>query len=582
MRLLLPSLIVLAFLAQPLYGQQTPDAPLDQVVLEYVVDSGIQANVAGDPATMFATTIEVEGAQWLRIYFGKVVLAEGSSVRMTSLHDNQVQELDAYGMAMWGNTSAYFNGDAVHVELIAAPGTTGNRLRIEELAHATLNPPAALGGPGDCGICGSDDRVPSTERWTARLWPAGCTATVIGEDSCMVSAGHCVSGNMVVQFNVPNSTPGCNPVSPPVADQFPIVDYTFENNGPGDDWSVLKAGTNNLLQTPYDRYGVFRPISFQPGHANDTVEVTGYGADDTCILTFTQQYGIGFICQTFSNAYTFAVDIRGGNSGSALMRNDEIIGVVTHCPCCNVATRVTNSDFAAAIAELCIPPESQTTTLPFFDDFEEVILRPEFWTGVDGADVWVSGINEPSGQISMRLDATNPEGGGDEARSAIMDTTGIDGLKLTYWYEQTGEEDSPEADDDLLVEYLNASEVWVELNRHLGSGPDMTDYEFVSIVLPDAAKHAGFRLRFNALSDESGELDTHFVDDVCIGTEGDCPEPSACPWDCGDPADGEVSVVDFLAMLAQWGQVDVPCDVNGGGVDVTDFLEMLAAWGPCP
>jgi hypothetical protein len=398
----------------------------------------------------------------------------------------------------------------------------------------------------------------------------------------MVSAGHCVSGNMVVQFNVPNSTPGCNPVSPPVADQFPIVDYTFENNGPGDDWSVLKAGTNNLLQTPYDRYGVFRPISFQPGHANDTVEVTGYGADDTCTLTFTQQYGVGFICQAFSNAYTFAVDIRGGNSGSALMRSHEVIGVVTHCPCCNVATRVTNSDFAAAIAELCIPPESQTTTLPFFDDFEEVILRPEFWTGVDGADVWVSGINEPSGQISMRLDATNPEGGGDEARSAIMDTTGIDGLKLTYWYEQTGEEDSPEADDDLLVEYLNASEVWVELNRHLGSGPDMTDYEFVSIVLPDAAKHAGFRLRFNALSDESGELDTHFVDDVCIGTEGDCPEPSACPWDCGDPADGEVSVVDFLAMLAQWGQVDVPCDVNGGGVDVTDFLEMLAAWGPCP
>ncbi|MHC5048607.1 MAG: trypsin-like serine peptidase, partial [Planctomycetota bacterium] len=126
---------------------------------------------------------------------------------------------------------------------------------------------------------------------------------------------------------------GCNPVSPPVADQFPIVDYTFENNGPGDDWSVLKAGTNNLLQTPYDRYGVFRPISFQPGHANDTVEVTGYGADDTCTLTFTQQYGVGFICQAFSNAYTFAVDIRGGNSGSALMRSHEVIGVVTHCPC---------------------------------------------------------------------------------------------------------------------------------------------------------------------------------------------------------------------------------------------------------
>jgi hypothetical protein len=398
----------------------------------------------------------------------------------------------------------------------------------------------------------------------------------------MVSAGHCVGGSMVVQFNVPNSTGGCVPVNPPIADQFPIVDFTFNSNGPGDDWSVLKAGDNNLLQTPYERYGVLRPISFLTGHPNDLVEITGYGADNTCTRYLTQQFADGTICQTFSNAYTFAVDIRGGNSGSALMRNDEVIGIATHCPCCNVATRVSNSDFAAAIDAMCVPPEAQTTPLPFFDDFEDVILLPDLWTGVDGADVWISGINEPSGAISMRLDATNPEGGGDEARSAIMATTSIAGPKLTYWYEQTGEGDSPEAGDDLLVEYLNASEVWVELNRHLGSGPDMTDYEFVSIVLPEGAKHPGFRLRFNALSTEAGEVDTHHVDDVCIGTDADCPEPSACPWDCGDPADGMVDVVDFLALLAQWGQNGTSCDVNGGGVDVTDFLEIVGNWGACP
>jgi hypothetical protein len=55
-----------------------------------------------------------------------------------------------------------------------------------------------------------------------------------------------------------------------------------------------------------------------------------------------------------------------------------------------------------------------------------------------------------------------------------------------------------------------------------------------------------------------------------------------CPWDCGDPPDGEVSVVDFLALLAQWGQVGSSCDVDGGGVGITDFLAMLANWGPCP
>jgi len=581
MRLSLLSLIALAFAAPPVFAQQTLDAPLDQVMLEYVVDSGMQADALSDPATIFATTIEIEGASWMRIYFGDVELAEGSFVRMTSLFDAEVQTLDAGGLADWDNSSAYFNGDAVHVELVAAAGTKGNRLRIGKLAHATVIPPAATGGPGDCGICGgSDDRVPSSEEWTARLYPAGCTASVIGEDSCMVSAGHCMGGSNVVQFNVPNSTGGCVPVNPPIADQFPIVDFTFENNGAGDDWAVLKAGDNNLLQTPYERYGALRPISFLTGHPNDVVELTGYGADNTCTRAFTQQFADGTICQTFSDAYTFAVDLRGGNSGSALMMNDEVIGIGTHCPCCNVATRVSNSDFAAAIADMCVPPEAQTTTLPFFDDFEDVILLPNLWTGVDGADVWITGINEPSGQISMRLDATNPEGGGDEARSAIMDTTGMAGLKLTYWYEQTGEADSPEAGDDLLVEYLNASEVWVELNRHLGSGPDMTDYEFVSIVLPEGAKHPAFRLRYNALSTESGELDTHHVDDVCIGLEADCPEVSACPWDLDDT--GDVGVTDFLILLGTWGEVDVPADFDGGGVGVTDFLILLGNWGPCP
>jgi hypothetical protein len=181
MRLFLLPLIVGALAASPVYAQLTLDAPLDQVMLEYVVDSGIQADVPGDPSTVFATTIEIEGASWMRIYFGDAELAPGSFIRMTSLFDAEVQVLDAGGLAQWSNSSAYFNGDAVHVELVAAAGTKANRLRIARLAHATVIPPAAAGGPGDCGICGGvDDRVPSSEEWTARLFPAGCTASVIG------------------------------------------------------------------------------------------------------------------------------------------------------------------------------------------------------------------------------------------------------------------------------------------------------------------------------------------------------------------------------------------------------------------
>ncbi len=54
---------------------------------------------------------------------------------------------------------------------------------------------------------------------------------------------------------------------------------------------------------------------------------------------------------------------------------------------------------------------------------------------------------------------------------------------------------------------------------------------------------------------------------------------SPCPWDCGDN-DGNVGIVDFLALLAQWGGRG-SCDFDGGGVGINDFLDLLAAWGPC-
>ena len=71
---------------------------------------------------------------------------------------------------------------------------------------------------------------------------------------------------------------------------------------------------------------------------------------------------------------------------------------------------------------------------------------------------------------------------------------------------------------------------------------------------------------------------------VCVAftlltpAHGDAP----CPWDCQTTPDGQVNILDFLAMLGQWGQVGTPCDYDGGGVSVTDFLELLANWGPCP
>ena len=57
--------------------------------------------------------------------------------------------------------------------------------------------------------------------------------------------------------------------------------------------------------------------------------------------------------------------------------------------------------------------------------------------------------------------------------------------------------------------------------------------------------------------------------------------PAVCPWDCGGDINGDVGIVDFLALLGQWGGPGT-CDFDGGGVSIVDFLDLLGHWGPCP
>jgi hypothetical protein len=336
----------------------------------YRLDSGPIANAAAS-GTVFLDVVQVRGASWLRLYFGDVELARGSFIRITAPHDNEIQELDRRGLALWGNTSAYFNGDTLIVELVAGAGTADNRLVIEQIARDAQ----PVGGSGDCGICGNDDRVSSSEDWASRLLPAGCTASVYNEASCLVSAGHCIGGSMVIHFNVPDSDPDCSINNPPVADQFPILTTDFVNGGVGNDWSVLIPGPNNLGELPFERYGELRPIASSPASIGETATVWGYGVDNTCVRSQTQQTDSGPITDVTGTLYEWEIDIRGGNSGSSLIHDGEIIGIVTHCNTggCpafdNIGTRIDLPAFEAAREALC----GENLSFTFPDGLPELI-----------------------------------------------------------------------------------------------------------------------------------------------------------------------------------------------------------------
>ena len=328
----------------------TLDWPVGEIE-QHRLASGPLHNDTGTSRIVFDYEVRVPGAGWIRIYFDDVQLEGASSIRMTSVDDGEVQELDAAGLLMWRNSSAYFNGEAVRVQLIAAPATFDNALTIGAIAKEMVPAGHTRGG---CGICGNDDRVPSSVDWAARMMPVGCTGTIYNTSSCFVTAGHCLGGADTLQFNVPASNSNCTLNNPPVADQFPVIDLDGLDGGVGADYGAMKSGTNNLGQTPYERYGIYMPLA-NSVPSSGTASVNGFGVDEECVRTQTQQFHDGPISGTDSTSIFYDIDITFGNSGSSIIRNGEIIGIVTHCSgsCLNYGTRIDLPAFENVRAQIC-------------------------------------------------------------------------------------------------------------------------------------------------------------------------------------------------------------------------------------
>lgn len=324
---------------------------------DYALFSGRSINTSSKQKVVWQDTIRTSNVAWMRLYLGETYLEEGSFIRVTSLLDGAVQELDADMLAVWGNTTAYFNGDAVKIELVAAPFSVDNEVTVQRYAFETGR---ADRGEGNCGICGPDDRSPSSNNNFARLMPVGCSATLYNEESCMVTAGHCLGqSNSVVQFNVPDSNSDGSTNNPPPGDQFPVLSESGLNVGVGGDYGALRIGTNANGQIPYDVYNTFIPLaSSVPTSGN--MSMNGYGIDDgQPNRSQTQQGHSGPILSVDGSAISYDIDVTFGNSGSSLIANGEIVGVVTHCSgsCENYGSRIDIAGFVQARDIACLGNE---------------------------------------------------------------------------------------------------------------------------------------------------------------------------------------------------------------------------------
>lgn len=320
-------------------------APWPSRVVAYRVDSGPVESALSpvEREVVYSTVVFVPGAQWLRLLLGEVHLAgdpagNGSYLLVTSLADGDAQILNAEHLDQWRNTSAYFNGDAVLVELVSYGGTGASVLVLDGVLAGEAS------GQVVADLCGSDDRVLSNDPRVARHPGAGCTAFMINDvNSQFLTAGHCGAvAQQVIQFNVPLSNGQGNIVNPPASEQYAVEPSSSQGfDGPvGDDWHYFGVFPNSVtgLQPYQAQAARFTMALPPPSPTGQSIRITGYGTVEPPVPPEWNQAlttDVGPMGQVVGTSIRYFTDTSSGNSGSPIIHENsgQCVGIHTNAGC---------------------------------------------------------------------------------------------------------------------------------------------------------------------------------------------------------------------------------------------------------
>ena len=386
MRLLFALLLVIPVTGFTLLAQ---NEPLSQELAEVTVDSGRLTNTNRSRNVIFEDTVYVPEASWIRLRFDEILLGRAprngdkTVIRITSLLDQASQTMNSRHVQEWGYTSAYFNGDAVRIELIADPSAEPSRVRISQVMRGIPNTAA------ERSICGNtDDRVLSFDDRIGRLVPVGCTGWLFNQQShCLLTAGHCIGGSEVLEFNVPlsSSTGAINHPGP--EDQYAIDPASIQgtNGGVSNDWAYMGAFANTETGlTPLEAQGAsFTLADPPPSPVDQNIIITGYGSTSAPLAPLewylVQKTHEGPFNSILGNTLRYSVDTTGGNSGGPVIHSEtgNAIGIHTHAGCDSGGNQGTNSahaDLQTALENpmgICAPPPP--LSLSFGDDLPDLV-----------------------------------------------------------------------------------------------------------------------------------------------------------------------------------------------------------------
>ncbi len=333
-RILIVALIALGLFG---YSQARAGTGVSDKFEPYSMYSGVYSGRPSGPYVAYRARVTVPGAVELRLFFGKVSLGNSSYILIASLEDSSRQHLNSMTISQWNNTTAYFNGNAVEVELHVAPADSHVFFNLDSVLVDTGN--VASHGP-DRTLTLVNNRTPSDDPAVGRLRdPANGNAEAtawIAANGYLVTAGHVGylwstksnRSEQVLQFDVPNSQSDGTMLDPPAQDQYYIdqwIWYPDSTTLTGDDWGVFSVHPNSETGL----YPTQAQQSYYEVEQNDTcsaLRVTGYGNAGANSLNDTQQSATGADAGSSGQLLRYSVYISSGSSGSPVI--DEYTGKV--------------------------------------------------------------------------------------------------------------------------------------------------------------------------------------------------------------------------------------------------------------
>lgn len=161
---------------------------------------------------------------------------------------------------------------------------------------------------------------------------------------------------------------------------------------------------------------------------------------------------------------------------------------------------------------------SLTAGVIFSDDFERSSL------GADWSTTGSTGINNDTANSPTRSLYTRS--GAASVTSKIINTSSYSLLTMEAWIRRGSDtfSEDPDGGEDLVLEYYNNLNNWVQTHSFSGSGTEGEIFN-ISYTFGADALHANFRIRIRQLDGDSGGYDYWHIDDISISD----PIPNITP-----------------------------------------------------